>query len=111
MKGGVFSPSFADPALLHLGLEALWDFARLVFTGSLLSPGHENVAKHRDRRGHLEAIGRHGRFQHALINIQIDARGSKTLRPSAPFAAKSRIWSRHASSRLSRPSQIGRAHV
>ena len=33
----VFLPSFPDPALIDLGLEALWDFARLVFT-SLLSP-------------------------------------------------------------------------
>ena len=37
-RGLVFSPSFPDPALIDLGLEALWDFARLVFTASLSFP-------------------------------------------------------------------------
>ena len=37
-RGFVVSPSFPDPALIDLGLEALWDFGRLVFTGSLVVP-------------------------------------------------------------------------
>ena len=36
--GLVVSPSFPDPALIDLGLEALWDFARLVLTASQSFP-------------------------------------------------------------------------
>ena len=62
-RGLVFSPSFPDPALLHLGLEALWDFARLVLTARQSFPGHENVAKHRRGVDVAKANERHARFQ------------------------------------------------
>jgi hypothetical protein len=39
MNGGLCSRLVSpDPALIDLGLEALWDFGRLVFTASLSFP-------------------------------------------------------------------------
>src|ERR1700722_6708214 len=105
--GLVFSPSFPNSALIDLGLEALWDFGRLVFTASLPFPRPENAAKRRVARRRPNANRRAGRFRHPS-DIQIGARRSKTLRPSAPLAGKSRIWSRHASLRLSRPPRRNR---
>jgi hypothetical protein len=53
-----------DPALIDLGREAPWGFARLVFTASVSFPEHESVAKHPAPQ----------RFRHPLIDIQISAR-------------------------------------
>lgn len=66
-RGLVFSPSFPDPALIDLGPRSALGLAVWSSVRACRSPGHENVAKHRDGRGHLEANGRHGRFQHPLI--------------------------------------------
>src|ERR1700727_470238 len=103
MNGACCLAEFPDPALIDLGLERL--------TASPSFPDMRTSPSTVTGVGTLKQTGAHGRFQCPLINIQISARPSKTLRPSALLAAKSRIWSRHASSRLSRPPRRNRMEL